>query len=579
MSRPDTSSYGAIESGEASGRGQEEPVIKKDEEGGQPPSAKGGLSSWHYLAVFFVGILIIGGALAFMLTVVWDSDGGDDDDDGGGDDDENRLDCKINDPATTDSHYAVTLDRIDLDLDKYPNAVCNDGSASAYYFHPAIPEGANSTWIVMLEGGNWCFDFESCQERAASTADVLATGVPQDPFDTGGFATSSLIWANTTTIGGIFASPQCSPLFGANVIYLPYCSSDAFMSSATASPETFNMNFQGASIIDAVLNELLETHGLLEQTDTGNNDGSSDGESDNNSNDDSERPLLILSGYSAGGRGVMVNLDRVANQLKNRTEDGVDVYGVLDSVVWLETVNGLVTDKKNSTVLASDLYDISAENIDPDCFQVHATELWKCIFSEFRLKFLETPYTILGSQNDLSLEEDTANDFVTSPQDAVEEAESGRVIDSRSDIAEQTLGILIDLKEQRPELTVYSPACNTHTYTWSTRFLDFVTNGDNSTTMRIAVEKGLEKAFGVARPRIVDACPEVCNFSPFNGEAAGTEPRPFSFEDGFYFDRCEFGRSCGPCDFYEDAEVSGEAVMAAAQEAEEGGEVESTGDS
>eukprot|EP00959_Pyramimonas_sp_CCMP1952_P393495 8244950-Pyramimonas_sp.AAC.1 len=74
-----------------------------------------------------------------MLTVVWDSDGGDDDDDDGGDGDSGdtkveNFDCKINDPTTTDALYKATLDRIDLDTTKYPKALCNDGSAGAYYF-------------------------------------------------------------------------------------------------------------------------------------------------------------------------------------------------------------------------------------------------------------------------------------------------------------------------------------------------------------------------------------------------------------------------------------------------------------
>ena len=86
------------------------------------------------------------------------------------------------------------------------------------------------------------------------------------------------------------------------------------------------------------------------------------------------------------------------------------------------------------------------------------------------------------------MSQDTASDFMTSPQTVF--SHFGEDLQAaREDIAIQTVNLLIDTLEQRPELTVYAPACNTHTYVWADRFLDFVTNNDNSTTMRIALEK------------------------------------------------------------------------------------------
>lgn len=70
----------------------------------------------------------------------------------------------------------------------------------------------------------------------------------------------------------------------------------------SASPATFNLAFQGQNIISATLMTLTTTYGL----------GSGDS--------------LLLAGCSAGARGVMVNLDRVAALAPT----GVAVAGLLD---------------------------------------------------------------------------------------------------------------------------------------------------------------------------------------------------------------------------------------------------------
>jgi hypothetical protein len=256
----------------------------------------------------------------------------------------------------------------------------------------------------------------------------------------------------------------------------------------------------------------------------------------------------------------MVNLDRIADKIHNFSSS-IDVYGVLDSPVWLEFLGGEISDLTNQTKAAIDFLTITGDRLDTNCVLEHADELWKCIFSEFRLKYIQTPYMIITSSQDLRLESESE---VTTPTQLFFQTDNFRDLvvtvdaekDFLEDLATQILALLIDLKERRPEITVYAPSCRTHTYIQVVDYLDFITNGDNSTTMRIALEKGLD-IVGFSRPRIPllklgaeseFECTEFCNRAPFNGKAEGTEPRAYSFAEGFYLDTCALGTSCGSCE-------------------------------
>mmetsp|Transcript_1676 Transcript_1676/g.2029 ORF Transcript_1676/g.2029 Transcript_1676/m.2029 type:complete len:104 (-) Transcript_1676:6-317(-) len=41
-------------------------------------------------------------------------------------------------------------------------AVCNDGSAAAFYMKE---NSSSNDWLVYLAGGGWCYDLDSCQGR------------------------------------------------------------------------------------------------------------------------------------------------------------------------------------------------------------------------------------------------------------------------------------------------------------------------------------------------------------------------------------------------------------------------------
>ena len=62
-----------------------------------------------------------------------------------------------NPPSTLSLHM--------FDLDRYPTAVCLDGSPSGYYFKMATDPASAHLWIVHHQGGGWCFSLEDCNSH------------------------------------------------------------------------------------------------------------------------------------------------------------------------------------------------------------------------------------------------------------------------------------------------------------------------------------------------------------------------------------------------------------------------------
>lgn len=96
----------------------------------------------------------------------------------------------------------------------------------------------------------------------------------------------------TCAEGGILSTdPSENPHYhDANHVFVPYCSSDSWAGDRPARSSS-DLSFQGARILEHVVRELL-VRGLQDAR------------------------LLLLAGSSAGAGGVLVNLDRVAAQLR-----------------------------------------------------------------------------------------------------------------------------------------------------------------------------------------------------------------------------------------------------------------------
>lgn len=159
-----------------------------------------------------------------------------------------------------------------------------DGSSSGIYVTPATTQ--HDHYVLYLQGGGWCADQKSCESRCGTRTDGLCSGT----------LASSSGWTPTVSMAGLFStSANKTALPGAHKAYLRYCTGDAHMGNRDASDASFGFNFHGSRTVAAALLLLVREHGL----------GSKPGQT------------LLFGGGSAGGRGVMANLDFLAGLLSD----------------------------------------------------------------------------------------------------------------------------------------------------------------------------------------------------------------------------------------------------------------------
>ncbi len=190
------------------------------------------------------------------------------------------------DVVAGDDLHKVTIRRAD--------AICNDGSPAVMYIRRAADPSHLTQWVFHLQAGGACTGGPSCVIRWCGV---------NPPYHAGKM--SSLYNPDAMNGSGIFAR-GVSALANANLVFLYYCSSDAWRGRHSvvvlgdeAFPDvTFSLHFRGHSIIEAALDILMSGS-------TTSDDGL-----------ETVPPLsaatsIVWSGSSAGSAGAVQHLDWV----------------------------------------------------------------------------------------------------------------------------------------------------------------------------------------------------------------------------------------------------------------------------
>ena len=221
------------------------------------------------------------------------------------------------------------------------NVTCNDGTSAGYY----IRRNPNSRrWIIYLEGGWFCYDKTSCEARWLRLKSLM----------------SSERWPEVKTVGGILSSDsQENPHFAdANHVLVPYCSSDSWSGTASRTPGQ-RFAFLGAEILTEVVKELFS----WEQLGSGQE--------------------LYLVGSSAGGTGVLVNLDGVASLVRS-LGSSLRVRGIVDSGWFLDNDPFSSSSRSKAGLTPSQTVSVGAHlwkaRVPDSCAQHFPGEEWKCFF-------------------------------------------------------------------------------------------------------------------------------------------------------------------------------------------------------
>jgi len=316
-----------------------------------------------------------------------------------------------------------------------PLAVCNDGSPGAlrtrrsfaagprpslrrltlpprsfsagFYFSPANDTEKSNLWLIYLEGGQarpssqrsayfvthrstpcyaaqWCYDQGSCAERAV-----------MQPY-----LTSSRPWYKHLRMGGIFDSdPHRSPWAGANLVYIAYCSSDAWVGDVGPESNSWGWSFRGQRIIAAVMAKL--TAGVeVTTTDTVHFPNRTHEKVTTTTNYSlGAAPKVLFGGCSAGGRGAMFSLDYIQPMLP---PGAPPVLGFFDSPMWVDVEPFIPGTEplENETMAVYNLVNATAR-IPVACAAAYpGEEGWKCLYGQYRVPYVQTPYLMSASQFD-----------------------------------------------------------------------------------------------------------------------------------------------------------------------------------
>ena len=171
------------------------------------------------------------------------------------------------------------------------NAVCNDGTPGIYYFRPGTGQGSQS-WVIFLAGGGFCYSAKDCKQRSISSPELMTSNGKPSTLVLPGLLSNSAV--------------ENPDFYNFNQVVIPYCSSDLWSGNRAKGAGTGGFAFRGRTIFRAVIQDLkLRSSGANLAT----------------------AQQILLSGTSAGGVGVMVHLDWLAQQLPQAKLRGINDAG------------------------------------------------------------------------------------------------------------------------------------------------------------------------------------------------------------------------------------------------------------
>lgn len=207
-----------------------------------------------------------------------------------------------------------TLFRIDIPTQRYPDARCADGSEVPLYVRAASDPRHRDDWIVYLQGGGSCDSGQDCFERWKGRDGNFGANKLSSRFAPAGGIRA----------GGIFSTGARNPFAGWNQVFVYYCSSDGWSGEVSdretsarvgdgAVEVSYRLHFLGARIVDATFDLLAGGAGTPRYRDA-------DGRTVSLPDLDTARTVLF-AGSSAGGGGVIRNVDRIRDWLTRRSDD------------------------------------------------------------------------------------------------------------------------------------------------------------------------------------------------------------------------------------------------------------------
>ncbi|KAM7418648.1 hypothetical protein PAMA_015989 [Pampus argenteus] len=362
---------------------------------------------------------------------------------------------------------------------KNTQVTCNDGTAAGFY----LKEFRGSRrWLLFLEGGWCCHSKETCDSRYQNIPRLM----------------SSSGWPQTKRGSGILSSQaeENPHWYNANIVFIPYCSSDVWSGTGPAptppsrprqgrekerdrNANTTEYTFMGSLIIREVIKDLIPK-GIK------------------------QAKVVMLSGTSAGGTGVLLNIERVASQLEQLGAE-TQVRGLVDSGWFLES-------KQQRSPNCPETVSCSPEDaikiglrlwngVVPDrCRQLYKRgEEWQCFFGHKLYSTLTSPLFVVQWLFD---EEQLRVENIYMGGQSLSEEQWQYI---------QNLGR--ELKNSLRDVTaVFAPSCLSHTVITKSNWMNFQVRGTSLPRALHCWDRSLEATRNNRTPakgcpfHLVDTC-------------------------------------------------------------------------
>ncbi|XP_061088881.1 carboxylesterase notum2 [Conger conger] len=331
---------------------------------------------------------------------------------------------------------------------KNTQVTCNDATAAGFYLKEFK---GSKRWLIFLEGGWCCYNKETCNSRYKNIPRLM----------------SSSDWSLTRKGTGILSSQveENPHWWNTNIVFIPYCSSDVWSGTAplpkTKQKDTAEYSFMGSLIIREVIKDLVPK-GIK------------------------QAKVVMLAGTSAGGTGVLLNLEKVSSQLAQLGAEA-QVRGLVDSGWFLESKQQKAPECPDSiscTPTDAIKKGLRLWNgvIPEKCRQQYKKgEEWQCFFGHKLYSSLTAPLFVvqwLFDEEQLRVE----NIYI-----------GGQSLSEQQWTYMQNLGK--ELKTSLKDVTaVFAPSCLSHTLITKSNWLDFLVKGTSLSRALQCWDKSLQEA-------------------------------------------------------------------------------------
>ncbi|KAM6972224.1 carboxylesterase notum2 [Aplochiton taeniatus] len=347
-------------------------------------------------------------------------------------------------------------DEMRLNFIKSTQVTCNDGTAAGFYLKEFK---GSKRWLIFLEGGWCCYNKETCDSRYQNIPRLM----------------SSSDWPQTRRGSGILSSQaeENPHWYNSNIVFIPYCSSDVWSGTGPTPTKTrpgkekekdkdaSEYTFMGSLIIHEVIKDLIPKGIRLSK-------------------------VVMLTGTSAGGTGVLLNIERVASQLEQLGAEA-QVRGLVDSGWFLESKQQRAPDCPE-TVSCSPVDAIKNglrlwNGVVPErCRQQYRRgEEWQCFFGHKLYSTLSSPLFVvqwLFDEEQLRVE----NIYL-----------GGQTLTEQQWTYMQNLGR--DLKNSLKDVpAVFAPSCLSHTLITKSNWMNFQVKGTSLPRALQCWDKSLQPA-------------------------------------------------------------------------------------